>query len=140
MVVVRLLLAELARSAAYRHTARHEPALGYTTTANRDGAKAPVSAARAAYRAPVAAGPAPVIVAPAAGDEVELRTEGDLLVEAGPRPRAREVGRVAKVAWWRRLRSGTALVLLVALLGVATAAVVGAIALFFAFVLEQAIN
>jgi hypothetical protein len=38
------------------------------------------------------------------------------------------------------LRSGTALVALVALLGVATAAAIGAVVLVLAFVVEQAIN
>jgi hypothetical protein len=44
------------------------------------------------------------------------------------------------VVWWRRLRSGTALVFLVVLLGVAAAAVVGAVVLFIAFVVERAIS
>jgi hypothetical protein len=138
VVVIRLLLAELARSAAYRHSAPRDPGFGYATAVKPGGAKAPVSASRAAARPPAAMGV--VTAAPVAYDESDLRHEGGLLVETGPRPRQREVGKVTKVVWWRRLRSGTALMVLVGVLGVATAALIGAIVLFFAFVLEQAIN
>jgi hypothetical protein len=70
----------------------------------------------------------------------EIVDEGGLLVEVAPAPRQREIRQVTKVYWWRRLRSGTALVALVALLGVATAAAIGAVVLVLAFVVEQAIN
>jgi hypothetical protein len=142
VVVIRLLLAELARSAAYRHAVTRDPRLDYRYAVNPGAAKAPVSASRSNSRLaanrpgePPFATPAPYAV-----DQPAYVEEGGLLVDVAPRPRQREVGRVTKVVWWRRLRSGTALMLLVALLGIATAALVGAIALFFAFVLEQAIN
>lgn len=142
-VVIRLLVAELARSADHRRSTT-EPA--YEPRAVQPvRTKAPVSpAVRAADR------PAPVrVAAPSATeaatvtslpDDAPLVEDGDLLIEVAPRPRRGELGRVTKVRWWRRLRSGTALAVLVALLGVATAGVIGAIVLVLAFVLEQAIS
>jgi hypothetical protein len=139
VVVIRLLLAELARSSAFRQVTPRDQALDYGSVKPAE-AKVPVSAVRAAGRAGAARGPDRLPVAPVASDGADVYQDGSLLLEVSPRPRSREVGRVTKVVWWRRLRSGTALVLLVALLGAATAAVIGAIVLFFAFVLEQAIN
>lgn len=140
-VVIRLLVAELARSAAPPTVQVSSATFADHRTVERAATKAPVSAVRAADRSGVRR-PVEVPPAPRAGvDEgPDLVADGDLLIEVAPRPRSRDVRRVTKVAWWRRLRSGTALALLVALLGVATAAVIGAIVLFFAFVLEQAIN
>ena len=138
VVVIRLLLAELGRSAAYRHAATRDARLDYRGPVNLVATKAPVSASRSAARRP--GEPPHATPAPYPVDQPAYVEEGGLLVDIGAQPRQREVGRVTKVVWWRRLRSGTALVLLVALLGIATAALVGAIALFFAFVLEQAIN
>jgi hypothetical protein len=140
VVVIRLLLAELARSAAYRQVTPRDHAFDYQRSVDPAEAKVPVSAVRAAARAPSGRTVERLPVEPGAPDGGPLYQDGGLLLEVPARPRTREVGRVTKVVWWRRLRSGTALVLLVALLGAATAALIGAIVLFFAFVLEQAIN
>lgn len=134
VVVVRLLLAELARTAAYRQQNAGTAGVPGTRSVQPMAAKAGVSAT--ASSASLAVGPPPggaagsVLTAPPppVGDDVE------------PIARRREVERAVRPPWWRRLRSGTALVLLVALLGTATAGVVGAIALFIAFVFDQALR
>jgi hypothetical protein len=130
VVVIRLLLAELARSAAYRQPVTRVSALDDRRSVNSDPAKVRVSHGTATGA---------VAVTGAAG-LTEIVDEGGLLVEVAPAPRQREIRQVTKVYWWRRLRSGTALVALVALLGVATAAAIGAVVLVLAFVVEQAIN
>jgi hypothetical protein len=128
VVVIRLLLAELARSAAYRQPVTRGPVPDPQPAVNRSSSKNPV-------RPTVAAGPP--LGTPSRTEYVD---EGGLLVETPERPRAREVRQVTHVYWWRRLRSGTALFALVAVLGVATAATIGAIVLVLALIVEQAIK
>jgi hypothetical protein len=50
------------------------------------------------------------------------------------------VGRKAYVQWWERVRAAVALVVLVILLGLATAAAVGALFFVGGFVLEQIVG
>ena len=50
------------------------------------------------------------------------------------------VGRKAYVQWWERVRAAVALVVLVVLLGLATAAAVGALFFVGGFVLEQIVG
>lgn len=50
------------------------------------------------------------------------------------------VGRKAYVQWWERIRAAVALVVLVVLLGLATAAAVGALFFVGGFVLEQIVG
>lgn len=129
VVVIRLLLAELARSAAYRQPVARGAVLDDRFTVNPSSAKTPVRP-----RTGVAG------TQMSAADPSEFTAEGGLLVEVPHRPRQREVRQVTRVYWWRRLRSGTALIALVALLGVATAAAIGAIVLVLALIVEQAIK
>lgn len=59
----------------------------------------------------------------------------------GPRdPEPVVVGRKAYVQWWERIRAAVALFVLVILLGLATAAAVGALFFVGGFVLEQLVG
>jgi hypothetical protein len=143
VVVFRLLLAELARTAAYRQAqGRGQGQEPGQYEVNRGGAKGPVSptGARPMARSElVAAGGLPAGPPMYRAPYDPVYADGALGVDEG-RPRRHEVAQATQVVWWRRLRSGTALVFLVVLLGVAAAAVVGAVVLFIAFVVERAIS
>lgn len=157
VVVFRLLLAELARTGSGSGT----------TQANRAVGKAGVSATP--FAAVGAAGRVAVGDPEQAADieqlEAELRAraaeleereleaerelaaarqqlaaaEGQLVDETVP-VRTRDIGRLLRASGWRRVRSGTVLVVLVALLGVATAALVGLLGLLIALALERAVS
>jgi hypothetical protein len=141
-IVVRLLIAEMAKPAqGQAKTVRKTvPAAGYPSRA-----AAPVAVGAGA----VAVGASRTAVAGAGGAVATAAPGGGVAVLDAPKTtrtrkaRMRDVverGEGVRISPWRRMRSGVSLVVLVALLGMAAAAVVGGVVLLIALALEQAIN
>jgi hypothetical protein len=138
-IVVRLLIAEMAK-----------PAQGQAKTIRK---VVPASTVGTTSRAPmgaVGAGAAAggTMVA-ASGGGVAYSSGGVAVLDAPVTARDRrkmrmrdvvERGEGVRISPWRRMRSGVSLMVLVAVLGLASAAVVGGIVLLIGLALEQAIN
>jgi hypothetical protein len=143
VVVLRLLLAELARIAALRD-AQARNAIE-RPSGNRLGGKAGVSALEAGSAAGAAGTVVTVERAVLEAKAVEIET-GDgaglvpSTVDAPRHVRTRDILKLTPISGWKKIRSGASLMALVLVLGVTTAALIGALGVLVYVALERAIT